>query len=87
MAAAAVEDAPDVLTAEAVPEDSDPREVIVGLSTTVAFANVLSVVKLAVRPVAFVQPEPTVMFMPETKFTAAHWRKSQYRSTDLRHGE
>lgn len=29
-------------------------------------------VMLAVRPVAFVQPEPTVVFEPATKLTTAH---------------
>lgn len=31
-------------------------------------------VMLAVNPVAFVQAEPTVVLLPETKLTAAHWR-------------
>lgn len=38
-------------------------------------------VTIATRPVAFLQPEPTVVFIPETKLTVEHWENVNCSST------
>lgn len=42
------------------------------------FANVLWLVMVAVKPVTFLQPDPTELFVPATKRTVAHY--DEYKS-------
>jgi hypothetical protein len=37
-----------------------------------AFENMFWLVMVAVKPVTLLQPDPTVLFVPATKLTAAH---------------
>jgi hypothetical protein len=50
------------------------------------FANVFWLVMVAVKPVTLLQPDPTELFVPATKLTAAHY--DEYKSAQtLQPGE
>ena len=45
------------------------------------FANVFWLVMVAVKPVTFLQPDPTELFVPATKLTAAHCNEHKSAQT------